>query len=110
MNEIEKYKEYKKEYGNDLLLSTHLIIEYGNKAYLLYTKNNNILNETYVEFNSFFEQIKYLKERGLEIYEQDENYSNNFGSECIKFIGEWNYITNKLMYFIFKKIIKIKNI
>jgi len=33
---IEKYKEYKKDYGNDITLSAHMIIEYGDKAWVLY--------------------------------------------------------------------------
>ena len=38
-NEIKKFKNYKKEYGEKLTLSAHMIIEFGNKAWVLYAGN-----------------------------------------------------------------------
>ena len=58
LKEIEKYKEYKKEYGNDITLSGHMIIEYGDKAWVLYAGNHNILQETYVNYNTYFEHLE----------------------------------------------------
>ena len=70
IKEIEKYKSYKKEYGQDLTLSAHMIIEYGDKAWVLYAGNHNILSETYVNYNTYFEHIKYCKNKGIKIYDQ----------------------------------------
>ena len=121
-NEINKYKDYKKEYGNDLTLSAHMIIEYGDKAWVLYAGNHNILSETYVNYNTYFEHIKYCKEKGIKIYDQfgtigdlSENnprlglheFKKKFGGDYVEFIGEWDYITNRLMYFIFTKLVPI---
>ena len=120
--EIEKYKSYKKEYGEDLTLSAHMIIEYGNKAWVLYAGNHNILTETYVNYNTYFEHIKYCKERGIKIYDQfgtigdlrEDNprlglheFKKKFGGDYIEFIGEWDYITNPIMYFVFTKLVPI---
>ena len=122
LKEIEKYKEYKKEYGNDITLSGHMIIEYGDKAWVLYAGNHNILQETYVNYNTYFEHLKYCKDRGLKIYDQfgtigdlsDNNprlglheFKKKFGGDYIEFIGEWDYITNPFMYFIFTKLVPI---
>ncbi len=122
INEIEKYKNYKKEYGDDLTLSAHMIIEYGDKAWVLYAGNHNILTETYVNYNTYFEHIKYCKERGLKIYDQfgtigdlrEDNprlglheFKKKFGGDYIEFIGEWDYITNHFMYFVFTKLVPI---
>lgn len=118
--EIEKYKEYKKEYGNDLTLSAHMIIEYGDKAWVLYAGNHNILSETYVNYNTYYEHIKYCKNKGLKIYDQfgtigdlsNDNpriglheFKKKFGGDYIEFIGEWDYVINKPMYFIFTKLV-----
>ena len=46
LKELQKYKSYKKEYGNDITLNAHMIIEYGDKAWVLYAGNHNILTET----------------------------------------------------------------
>ena len=121
-NEIEKFTEYKKEYGNDITLSAHMIIEYGDKAWVLYAGNHNILTETYVNYHTYYEHLKYCKEKGYRIYDQfgtigdlSENnprlglheFKKKFGGDYIEFIGEWDYVTNKIMYFVFTKLVPI---
>ena len=122
LKEIEKFKGYKKEYGEDLTLSAHMIIEYGDKAWVLYAGNHNILTETYVNYNTYFEHIKYCKEKVIKIYDQfgtigdlrEDNprlglheFKKKFGGDYIEFIGEWDYIINPIMYFIFTKLVPI---
>ncbi len=120
--EIEKYKNYKKEYGNELTLSAHMIIEYGDKAWVLYAGNHNILSETYVNYNTYYEHIKYCKNKGLKVYDQFgtigdlskdnprlglHEFKKKFGGDYIEFMGEWDYITNYPMYFVFTKLVPI---
>ena len=122
INDINKYKDYKKEYGNEITLSAHMIIEYGDKAWVLYAGNHNILSETYVNYNTYFEHIKYCKNKGIKIYDQFgtigdlskdnpliglHEFKKKFGGDHVEFIGEWDYITNKLMYFIFTKLVPL---
>ncbi len=119
-NEIEKYKNYKKEYGNELTLSAHMIIEYGDKAWVLYAGNHNILSETYVNYNTYFEHLKYCKDKNIKIYDQFgtigdlskdnprlglHEFKKKFGGDYVEFMGEWDYVTNKFMYFIFTKLV-----
>ncbi len=120
--EIAKYKECKKEYGDTITLSAHMIIEYGDKAWVLYAGNHNILTETYVNYNTYYEHIKYCKEKGFKIYDQfgtigdlSENnprlglheFKKKFGGDYVEFLGEWDYVTKPFMYFIFTKIVPI---
>ena len=120
--EIEKFKNYRQEYGQDLTLSAHMIIEYGDKAWVLYAGNHNILTETYVNYNTYYEHIKYCKDRGLKIYDQfgtigdiSENnhllglheFKKKFGGDYIEILGEWEYKINHLMYFIFTKLVPL---
>lgn len=120
--EIEKYKEYKKEYGTEITLSAHMIIEYGDKAWVLYAGNHNILSETYVNYNTYYEHIKYCKNKGIKIYDQFgtigdlskdnprlglHEFKKKFGGDYVEFIGEWDYITNKPMYFVFTKLVPL---
>lgn len=122
LEEIEKFKEYRKQYGNEITLSAHMIIEYSDKAWVLYAGNHNILSETYVNYSTYFEHIKYCKEKGIKIYDQfgtigDLSKSNprlglhefkkKFGGDYIEFIGEWDYIINPIMYFVFTKLVPI---
>ena len=120
--EIEKYKEYKKEYGNSLTLSAHMIIEYGDKAWVLYAGNHNILTETYVNYYTYYEHIKYCKNRGLKIYDQFgtigdlskdnprlglHEFKKKFGGDYIEFIGECDYVIKPFWYFIFTKLVPL---
>ncbi len=122
IKDIEKYKEYKKQYGQELTLSAHMIIEYGDKAWVLYAGNHNILSETYVNYNTYFEHIKHCKKEGIKIYDQfgtigdlSENnprlglheFKKKFGGDYIEFIGEWDYVINYPIYFVFTKLVPI---
>jgi len=120
--EIEKYIEYKKQYGQDITLSAHMIIEYGNKAWVLYAGNHNIMSETYVNYNTYYGHLKYCKDKGIEIYDQFgtigdlskdnprlglHEFKKKFGGDYVEFIGEWDYIINKPMYFVFTKLVPL---
>ena len=120
--EMDKYQEAKKEYGNEITLSAHMIIEYGNKAWVLYAGNHNILSETYVNYSTYYEHIKYCKNKGIEVYDQFgtigdlsknnprlglHEFKKKFGGDYIEFIGEWDYITDPLFYFVFTKLVPI---
>lgn len=120
--EIAKYKDCKKEYGDEITLSAHMIIEYGDKAWVLYAGNHNILSETYVNYNTYFEHIKHCKEEGLKIYDQFgtigdlskdnprlglHEFKKKFGGDYVEFMGEFDLVTNPLMYFVFTKLVPI---
>lgn len=120
--EINKYKDYAKQYGNEVTLSAHMIIEYGDKAWVLYAGNHNILSETYVNYHTYYEHLRYCKSRGLKIYDQfgtigdlrEDNplfglheFKRKFGGDYVEFLGEWDYVINPVMYFVFTKLVPI---
>lgn len=121
-SEINKYKDYAKQYGNEITLSAHMIIEYGDKAWVLYAGNHNILSETYVNYHTYYEHLRYCKSRGLRIYDQfgtigdlrEDNplfglheFKRKFGGDYVEFLGEWDYVINPVMYFVFTKLVPI---
>ena len=121
-SEINKYKDYAKQYGNEITLSAHMIIEYGDKAWVLYAGNHNILSETYVNYHTYYEHLRYCKARALRIYDQfgtigdlrDDNplmglheFKRKFGGDYVEFLGEWDYVINPIMYFVFTKLVPI---
>ncbi len=120
--EINKYQEYEKEYGKVITLSAHMIIEYGDKAWVLYAGNHNILTETYVNYNTYYEHLKFCKEQNLKIYDQFgtigdlskdnkrlglHEFKKKFGGDYIEFIGEFDYVINPFYYFMFTKLVPI---
>ncbi len=121
-SDIEKYQNAKEKYGNIIPLSAHFIIEYGNKAWVLYAGNHNILSETYTNYKTYYEHINYYYKKGIKIYDQfgtigdlrDTNhllglheFKKKFGGNYIEFMGEFDYVTNKFMYFVFTKLVPI---
>lgn len=120
--DIEKYQKAKEKYGEKITLNAHMIIEYGNKAWVLYAGNHNILTETYANYHTYLEHLKFCKERKLEIYDQFgtigdlrkdnprmglHEFKKKFGGNYVEFLGEFDYITNRPMYFIFTKLVPI---
>ena len=120
--EIEKYEKYKQEYGTVVTLSAHMILEYGDKAWVLYAGNHNILTETYVNYNTYYEHLKICKERGLKIYDQFgtigdlskdnprlglHEFKKKFGGDYIEFMGEFDYVIKPVYYFLFTKLVPI---
>ena len=118
--EIEKYKHLETENGKEITISAHMILEYGNKAWVLYAGNHNILTETYTNYHTYFEHLKFCKERNLEIYDQfgtigDLSKSNprfglhefkrKFGGDYIEFMGEFDYVLKPVLYFAFTKLV-----
>ena len=120
--EVEKYSTYLKEYGEEVTLSAHMILEYGDKAWVLYAGNHNILTETYVNYHTYYEHLKFCKDRGLKIYDQFgtigdlrkdnprlglHEFKKKFGGDYVEFMGEFDYVIKPLYYFAFTKLVPI---
>lgn len=120
--QIDEYSKYKEEYGNEIILSAHFIIEYADKAWVLYAGNHNILSQSYANYKTYYEHLKYCKDNDIRIYDQfgtigdlsEDNpryglhmFKKKFGGDYLEFIGEFDLVTNKFMYFIFTKLVPI---
>lgn len=121
-SDISKYQKYYEEYGKEVTLNAHMIIEYGNKAWVIYAGNENILTETCSNYRVYLEHLKYCKERKLKIYDQFgtigdlrkdnprmglHEFKKKFGGDYVEFLGEFDYVTNHFMYFVFTKLVPI---
>lgn len=120
--EITKYTKYQKEYGQVITLNAHMIIKYNDKAWVLYAGNHNILTESYANYLTYFEHIKYCKENNIKIYDQFgtigdlskdnprlglHEFKKKFGGDYIEFLGEFDYVLKPFMYFVFTKLVPI---
>ena len=120
--DIQKYQQAQKEYGTNITLSAHFIIEYGDKAWVLYAGNHNILTDTYTNYKTYEQHIKYYYEKKIKTYDQfgtigdlrKENpllglheFKKKFGGNYVEFTGEFDLVLNKPMYFVFTKLVPL---
>lgn len=109
--EITKYKELQNKYKDELLLSAHLLIEYGDVVSLVYVGNNNLYDEININDLAYYEIINYYKDKYkvLDLYNYiDEDQSKELNTNYIEYIGNYKYIINKPLYFLYKVIKKFR--
>lgn len=120
LKDIDKYQEAQKKFGDTITLNAHMIITFGDKAWVLYAGNHNILTDSYANYRTYFEHLKYCKEHGIKIYDQFgtigdlskdnprlglHEFKKKFGGDYVEFLGEFDYVQKKFMYFIFTKLV-----
>lgn len=119
VEDIEKYEKLREEYGSEIILNGHFIIEYGDTAWVLYAGNHNILTDTYANYKTYYEHIKYYHSR-VKVYDQfgtigdlDKDnpllglheFKKKFGGDYVEFIGEFDIILKPFYYFCFTKLV-----
>lgn len=119
-NKITKYSSYQKEFGDKIVLNAHFIIEYGDKAWVLYAGNHDILTDTYSNYKVYLEHIKFYYDKGIKIYDQFgtigdlrkdnpqiglHEFKKKFGGNYIEFIGEFDLVLNKSLYFLYNSVL-----
>ena len=121
-SDLEKYIMAQTNYDNNITLSAHFIIEYGDKAWVLYAGNHNILSETYANYKTYETHIRYYHDKGIKTYDQfgtigdlrKENpllglheFKKKFGGNYVEFVGEFDYVLKPFMYFVFTKLVPL---
>lgn len=120
--DIDNYEKIRNDYSSKITLSAHFIITYADKAWVLYAGNHNILTDTYTNYKTYSEHINYCFNNGIKLYDQfgtigdlRENnpllglheFKKKFGGDYVEFTGEYDYVLNKFMYFVFTKLVPI---
>ncbi|MBR1386131.1 MAG: peptidoglycan bridge formation glycyltransferase FemA/FemB family protein [Bacilli bacterium] len=119
---IKEYQEARDKYQKEIILNGHVIMEYGDKAWVLYAGNHNILMDSYSNYKVYYEHIKYCYQHGIKMYDQFgtigdlskdnprlglHEFKKKFGGDYVEFIGEFDLVTKKFMYLIFTKLIPL---
>ena len=115
---------YDKDKSGTIVVSSYLTVNYGNKCWALYAANDMKYKGLFANYLVYKTQIRDAKEMGAEIFDVfgtigDPNSKSNliglhdfkkkWGGEYIEFIGEFDFITNNLMYMIYKILIPIRH-
>lgn len=121
IEQLKRYKDINNEYGDNIILNGHYIVRYGDMAWVLYAGNHNILTDTYSNYKTYMEHIKYFKDQ-VKVYDQFgtvgkidkhdplyglDEFKKKFGGDYIEFIGEFDLVLNKFMYITFTKLVPL---
>lgn len=116
----QEFIETKNEIGNNIVLSSYMIVEYGDKCWTLYSCNEPKVRNAYGNYLIYKQQVTKAQEKGFKIFDafgtigdpkSDKSlvglheFKKKFGGEYIEFIGEFDYIQKKLVYFLFTKLV-----
>lgn len=128
-NQINKIKEYKKEYGDKKTLGTILFLIYGNEVLSLFGGTDDNLMQFQSAYTVHYAGIKYAIDHGYKKYNfygitgdfRKENplyglylFKKSFGGKVVELIGEYDLVISKFWYTIynlaFKSYHALKNI
>ncbi len=116
---LKKLKEKDKE-----IVSAYFMVYYGDKSWYLYGANDMEYKDAYANYKIFDYQVKKAKELGIKTFDEfgtigEPNGNSNligihdfkkkWGGEYTEFIGEFDFVINRFMYFAYNKIIPIRH-
>lgn len=107
-----------------IILSSIITVKYGDKVWTIHGGNSNILRELNSNYLLYYQIIKDAHEEGYKIVDffgtsgianPDKSnpifgihsFKKRFGGEYTEFIGEFDLVIHKLMYFAYKKLLPI---
>lgn len=122
---IEEQLNFFKDKPKDtIVVSSYLIVHYGNKSWALYAANDMNYKRLYANYLVYERQIRDSKAMGMEIFDvfgtigeptSDNHlvglhdFKKKWGGEYTEFIGEFDFVIDKFMYFAYKKLIPIRH-
>lgn len=117
--EVNKFKEIEEK---ELVLSSIITVKYGNKVWTVHGGNSNKLrelNSNYLLYDLIicdakkenYDLIDFFGTTGADSEDNKIHgihlFKKRLGGEYTEFIGEFHLITNKLIYFLYNKLIPI---
>ncbi len=116
---LERSKDKEKE-----IVSFCIMLYYGDKSWYLYGANDKDYKSTFANYKILDYQIKLAHELGTSIFDEFgtvgdlsgdsplvgiHEFKKRWGGEYTEFVGEFDYILNPFMYFVYKTLIPIRH-
>lgn len=121
VNQLDFFKDKPQE---KIVVSSYLIVNYGNKSWALYAANDMDYKNQFANYLVYKNQIRDAFNSGIEIFDVfgtvgDPNstsslvglhdFKKKWGGEYTEFIGEFDYVLNGFMYYVFTKLIPLRH-
>ena len=105
-----------------MVTSSYLIVKYNGFAWALYAANDMDYKNYFANYLVYKTQIEDCYKEGIKVFDVfgtigDPNsnssliglhdFKKKWGGEYTEFIGEFEFVLNKVLYFFYKKIIPI---
>ena len=106
----------------EVIVSTYLDAQYADKTWALYAANDMDYGKFFANYAVYQKQIRDAKEEGREVFDvfgtvgrPEEagstaglyEFKKKWGGELTEFIGEFDYILNKPVFFAYSKLIPV---
>ena len=126
LNKLKKdFEEIKEINEEELVLSSIITVKYGDKVWTVHGGNNSKLMNLNANYLCYFEIMKDAYNEGYKVMDcfgtcgipnPDKSnpifgihsFKKRLGGEYTEFIGEFDLVTNKFMYFLFQKLVPIR--
>lgn len=107
-----------------ITVSSYLTVNYGNKSWALYAANDMDYKNLFANYLVYKTQIRDAFNKHLDIFDVFgtigdptsksnlvglHDFKKKWGGEYTEFIGEFDYILNRPMYFMFMKVIPLRH-
>ena len=106
----------------DIIVSTYLDAQYADKTWALYAANDMDYGKFFANYAVYQQQIRDAKEEGREVFDvfgtvgrPEEagstaglyEFKKKWGGELTEFIGEFDFVLNKPVFFAYSKLIPV---
>ena len=126
LNKLKKEKSFFEEKAKTKereVVSAYFMVYYGNKSWYLYGANDMEYKDAYANYKIFDYQVRNAKKEGIEIFDEFgtigepngqnslvgiHNFKKKWGGEYLEFVGEFDYVLNRLLYFMYMKLIPVR--
>ncbi len=117
--EIATFERYADEYPDGAVVSAHLVVRYGDKAWAVHAGSAGIMSETFINNRVYYEKIHDAKADGAKWLDQFgtvgdpansplrslHEFKAQFGGRCCEFIGEFDLVTRPFWHFLYDRLL-----
>lgn len=119
LKELGLFNGYLEKYGEESITSTHMVVNYANRAWAVHAGSSDYMNETFINNRVYLYKILDQKTEGAVFLDQFgtvgsfkdskhrslHEFKRQFGGRYIEFLGEFDMVFKPFCYNLYIKIL-----
>ena len=116
--DIAKFTKYAEEFPGDTVISAHLVVRYGNKAWAMHAGSSGAMNESFCNNRVYYEKLMDQKNHGCisldmggtvgnakdnENFRTVHEFKQQWSGKPYEFIGEFDMVLRPFWFFLYEK-------